>query len=300
MTARSAARPIRPTATGWRVRGRVLALDHPIVFGIVNVTPDSFSDGGKFFSVDAALEHGARLLDEGADGLDLGGESTRPQRPTPVDATEERRRVLPVVTALRARFPHAFISVDTVKSDVAAAALDEGADIVNDVSGFRLDARMAEVCAAASAGVVLMHSRGDITDMAGYQHANYHAHVMTEVMAELERSIDTAVTAGVRSDAIALDPGLGFAKRGADSVAVLASLDWLVALGYPVMVGVSRKRFIGELSGVAAPGERVDGGIGANVMALAAGARIFRVHDVGPTRRALDVAWPIVQLRNAT
>lgn len=294
------ARPILASPAGWRARGRVLALDRPIIFGIVNVTPDSFSDGGRFFSPDAAVEHGARLLEEGADGLDIGGESTRPQSPTPVDVDEERRRVLPVLAVLRARFPETYLSVDTVKSEVAAAALGEGADIINDVSGLRLDARMADVCARMEAGVVLMHSRGTVTDMASFAHATYGRGVVDEMMGELASSVDAARAAGVSDSAIVLDPGIGFAKCTADSLAVLASIDRIAALGFPVMVGVSRKRFIGELSGVAVPAERLEGGIGANVMALAAGARIFRVHDVGPTRRALAVAWPIVQLRIAT
>jgi dihydropteroate synthase len=281
----------------WRVRGRALGLDHPVIQGILNITPDSFSDGGRFFSPESALDQAARMLEEGADVLDVGGESTRPQGAVPVEAAEERRRVLPVVRELRRRHPDCYISVDTVKSEVAEAALAEGADIINDVSAFRLDPRMAEVCAAAGAGVILMHSRGTVREMATYTHATYGDDVVGEVIAELERAAGEAERVGVARQSIALDPGIGFAKRTDHSLAVLGRLERLVATGYPVVVGVSRKRFVGELSGVPVPAERVDGTNSANVMALAAGARIFRVHDVLAARRALDVAWAIEQCK---
>ncbi|HEX6535362.1 MAG TPA: dihydropteroate synthase [Gemmatimonadaceae bacterium] len=283
----------------WRLRTRSLPLDRPYVMGIVNVTPDSFSDGGAFFLADAAVEHGVRLVEEGADILDIGGESTRPQGAVPVSVDEESRRVLPVLRALRERLGDVPLSVDTVKSEVAAAALVEGAEIVNDVSAFRLDPAMAEVCAERGAGVVLMHSRGSVSEMGTYLHAAYGDDPAGEVFAELAERAANAERMGVERDRIALDPGVGFAKRSEHSLAVLAGLDRLVALGYPVVVGASRKRFVGELSGVADPRERVEGTIGANVMALALGARIFRVHDVRAARRALDVAWGIARTRGA-
>ena len=277
----------------WRIRERALPLARPMIMGVVNVTPDSFSDGGKFFSGTAAVDHGLELIDEGADILDIGGESTRPQGATPVDVDEERRRVLPVVAELRQRLPGTVISVDTVKSDVAEAALREGADVINDVSAFRLDARMAGVCASAGAGVILMHSRGVVSDMGTYAHAHYGDDPVGDVLAELEERITAAREAGVEESRIAIDPGIGFAKRSEHSIKILSELDRLVLRGLPVVVGVSRKRFIGELSGVTEPAERVDGTIAANIMALVAGARIFRVHDVKANRRALDVAWAI-------
>ena len=285
----------RFAAPHWRLPGRSLALDRPLVVGIVNVTPDSFSDGGRFATPDEAVAHGTRLLDEGADVLDVGGESTRPQGARPVDAAEERRRVLPVVRGLRARHGDAVISVDTVKADVAAAALDAGADIVNDVSAFRLDPRMGDVCAAACAGVVLMHSRGGVADMATYEHARYGPDVVGDVMAELRASRDDALRAGVEEEAIVLDPGLGFAKRSEHSLALLAGLPRLASLGRPLLVGASRKRFVGELTGVTEPAQRVEGTIGANIAALALGARLFRVHDVRANRRALDAAWAVLR-----
>ena len=279
----------------WQLRTISLVLDRPRILGIVNVTPDSFSDGGQFFSGNAAVEHAVQLVEEGADLIDVGGESTRPQGATPVSVGDELARVLPVVRALRARLPHVPISVDTVKSEVAAAVLDEGAEVINDVSAFRLDPRGAAVCARADAGVILMHSRGAVSDMATYVHAEYEADVVADVIRELSASAAGAEAAGVARCRIALDPGIGFAKRSEHSLGVLAGLPRLADLGYPLVVGVSRKRFIGELSGVREPAQRIEGTIAANVMALAAGARIFRVHDVRAARRALDVAWGILQ-----
>jgi dihydropteroate synthase len=279
----------------WQLRTTALTLDKPRILGIVNVTPDSFSDGGRFFSGEAAVEHGLRLGEEGADMLDIGGESTRPQGATPVNVEEELARVLPVVRGVRARMPEVPISVDTVKSEVAAAVLDEGAEVINDVSAFRLDPAGAEVCARAGAGVILLHSRGTVADMAPYQHASYGADVASEVLAELCESVRLAEAAGVERSRIALDPGVGFSKRSEHSLAVLGAIPRFAALGYPLVVGASRKRFIGELTGVSNPAERVEGTVGANVMALALGARIFRVHDVRAARRALDVGWAILQ-----
>lgn len=279
----------------WRIRGELIALDRPVILGILNVTPDSFSDGGRFAGVDDALAHAERMVAEGADMLDVGGESTRPQGAEPVDAAEERRRVVPVVTALRRAFPHLPLSVDTVKAEVAAAALEAGAQVVNDVSGFRLDSRMAETCAAAGAGVILMHSRGAVADMATFAHATYEGGVVEEVRRELEAALAAARRAGVPDESVVLDPGVGFAKRSEHSLAVLAGLPRLATLGRPLLVGVSRKRFIGEITQVSSPAERVHGTVGANVAALARGARLFRVHDVRASREALDVAWRVLR-----
>ena len=258
------------------------------------MTPDSFSDGGRFVSADAAVAQARRMVDEGADVIDVGGESTRPQGATPVDADEERRRVLPVLEALSAALPDVALSVDTVKSSVARAALDVGAHVVNDVSGFRLDPRMGEICAEARAGVVLMHSRGGVSEMGTYTHATYGPDVVADVVTELRERLAAARAAGVAEACIVVDPGIGFAKRSAHSLRLLAELPALVALGHPVLVGVSRKRFVGELSGVSTPADRVAGSVGAAVAALARGARLFRVHDVAAHRQALDVAWAIL------
>ena len=279
----------------WRHATGTLSLDRPRVVGIVNVTPDSFSDGGMLRTVDDARRHVDRLVHEGADVVDIGGESTRPQGATPVSSDEELRRVIPVVEAVRRDHPSLPISVDTVKADVARAAMAAGASIVNDVSAFRLDAAMADVCGATLAGVVLMHSRGDVASMATFEHANYGSDVVGEICAELEPSVRRARAAGVQREAVVLDPGIGFSKRAEHSLAVLADLPRLTRLGFPVLVGVSRKRFISAIIEAPAPGDRVFGTVGANVAALARGARRFRVHDVKVNRDALDVAWAIMQ-----
>jgi dihydropteroate synthase len=277
----------------WRVRERSFQLDRPVVLGIVNVTPDSFSDGGNFFSAGAAVSQGQQLIADGADVLDIGGESTRPGA-TPITVEEEIRRVVPVVWALRGAFPRVPISVDTVKAEVARAVLEAGASIINDVSGLRLDPAMAGVCAREKAGVVLMHSRGTVGEMATFVHAQYRD-VTAEVTAELRARVEAALAAGIEAEAIVVDPGIGFAKRAEHSLQLLADLPRIAALGYPVLVGVSRKRFIGEITGVTTPSERDAGTIGANVAALARGAALFRVHDVRGARQALDVAWAVVR-----
>jgi dihydropteroate synthase len=291
---RTTTRESRGTAPTWRHATGGLTLDRPRILGIVNVTPDSFSDGGRLATPDDARRHVDRLIAEGADVIDVGGESTRPQGARTVDAEEERRRVVPVVAAVRRDHPETPISVDTTKAAVAYAALDAGASIVNDVSGFRLDESMASVCAASGAGVVLMHSRGDVASMATYAHATYGDDPVGEVIAELRGAVERAMTAGVSRDRMALDPGIGFSKRSVLSIAMLSDLPRLVDVGYPVLVGASRKRFLGEITGVADAAERGSGTVGANVAALERGALLFRVHDVKPSRDALDVAWAIM------
>lgn len=278
----------------WRAGDKSIVLDRPVVIGILNVTPDSFSDGGLSFSPDAAAARAAQLLADGADVLDIGGESTRPGA-QPVAAAEELRRVIPVIEAVRHAAPGAVISVDTVKAAIAEAALVAGADIVNDVSAHRLDSRMSEVCASAGCGVVLMHSRGSVAEMASYESATYGSDVAGEVAAELRVSADEARRAGIAAESIVLDPGIGFSKRSVHSVAVLRELPRIVDLGYPVLVGVSRKRVIGELSGVAVASERDAATTGANVYALTRGAMLFRVHDVRSARHALDAAWALLR-----
>jgi len=278
----------------WRIRGSAVPLTRPLILGIVNVTPDSFSDGGNFFSSDAAVAHARQLVADGADLIEVGGESTRPQGAVRVPAVEECRRIVPVIEGLQAECPTVPISVDTVKADVAAIALDAGAAVVNDVSMLREDPRLASVCADRAAGLVLMHSRGDVPTMGTYLHAVYGPDVTGEVSAELARQITVARDAGVDPQSIVIDPGIGFAKQTTHSLTVLAELPRIAALGYPVLVGVSRKRFIGEITGVTAAAERVFGTVGASVAALARGARLFRVHDVRAARQALDVAWAIL------
>jgi dihydropteroate synthase len=280
------------SSSSWQVRGRTLSTVRPLVMGILNVTPDSFSDGGALPTTDDAIARAASLLEEGADILDVGGESTRPGADE-VSAEAELARVLPIVRELARRFPDVALSVDTVKSAVAAAAIDEGAHIVNDVSGLRLDPDMATVCASREAGVVLMHSRGVVADMATYAHAVYAGDPMDEVLEELRDRVADAVARGVDARRIAVDPGIGFAKRAEHSLRVLGTLERLAALGFPVVVGASRKRFVGQITGETRPAARMHGSVGAAVAAFERGARILRVHDVRATRQALDVAAAI-------
>ena len=282
-----------PAPTVWTIRGRDLSLARPVVMGIVNVTPDSFSDGGRFLSPGAALAHAAKLVAEGADILDVGGESTRPQGAQPVSTDEELRRVLPIIRTLAAERPDVLISVDTVKAAVAEAAIAAGAHIVNDVSGLRLDAEMAPLCAAAGVGVVVMHSRGGVSDMATFAHAEYGPSFLDEMLDELASRVRAVERAGVRPGAIAVDPGIGFSKRAEHSLRALACLERLAAWGFPVVVGASRKRFIGEVVGEANPSRRVFGSVGAAVAAYDRGAHVLRVHDVAATRHALDVVAAI-------
>jgi dihydropteroate synthase len=280
------------TVAGWRMARGALSLESPLVAGILNVTPDSFWDGGLHRGVAAALAHAERLVAEGADLLDVGGESTRPGA-QPVDGAEERSRILPVVAEIVRRWPDLPLSVDTIRGSTAAAALDAGAWIINDVSALRLEDNVAGVVAAAGAGLVLMHSRGDVATMARYDFARYGADPVGEVVAELEQALGKALDAGVEENRIVVDPGIGFSKRTEHSVAVLAGIGRVAALGRPVMIGASRKRFVGELAGGLPAEERLEGSLAACVVALLNGVRIFRVHDVAATRRALAVAESI-------
>jgi dihydropteroate synthase len=280
------------TAARWRLRlprGRTLELGgRPLVMGVLNLTPDSFSDGGRHADVEAALDRARQMLAEGADLLDLGAESTRPAGKTygagaaRVPVEEELRRLLPILERLRSE-TDAVLSVDTRKGDVAHAALAAGADLVNDVTALG-DPATAAVAAAAGCPVVLMHSRGDL-DMARL--ARYDD-VVAEVTAELAAALERAVTAGVPAEQTILDPGIGFAKTGAHNLALLGRLDALAALGRPLLVGASRKSFIGELTG-APPAGRLGGSLAAVAWAARHGAAIVRVHDVAPTVQLLAV-----------
>jgi dihydropteroate synthase len=275
----------------------VLALgDRTLVMGILNVTPDSFSDGGRFAGPRDAIDAGLRMIDDGADLLDVGGESTRPgARPLPAD--EEIRRVVPVVEALapRVRVP---ISVDTYKAGVADRALDAGASIVNDISGLRYEPELAAVVARRRAPIVLMHTRGRSSDM--YRHAVYHD-LVAEVLDELRESIAFASGAGVSRDLVLVDPGLGFAKEPPHSYEALARLHEFAELGRPVLVGPSRKAFLGRVAGGGSGGSALmrDWATAAAVTAaVLAGAHIVRVHAVAETAAVVRVADEIVKYRS--
>jgi dihydropteroate synthase len=257
--------------------------------GILNVTPDSFSDGGRFLLPPEALAQGLTLVHEGAAVLDVGGESTRPGS-EPVSAEMELRRVLPVVEALAGRVGVP-ISVDTMKADVAQRALLAGASLVNDVSALRADAAMAEVVAEAGCPVCLMHMSGQPKTM---QDDPHYDDVVDDVLRFLEERMAFAVSRGVREEQILLDPGLGFGKTVEHNLTLLRHLDRMVSLGRPVVLGASRKRFLGVILG-AEPGQRVFGTVATTVMGLLAGAHVFRVHDVKPNFEALRVGLAVLE-----
>jgi dihydropteroate synthase len=261
------------------------AVGLPLIMGVVNVTPDSFSDGGLFLDADAAVEHGLRLVDEGADILDVGGESTRPGA-EPVSEEEERERVLPVVERL-ARDAGARLSIDTTKLAVARAALDAGATLVNDVSAFRFDPGMAALVAETGAGCCLMHMLGEPRTM---QEDPRYDDVVSDVKAFLEERLAFAVSEGIDEERVWLDPGIGFGKTVEHNLELLRRLDEIVAIGRPVVVGTSRKSFLGKLVGGRDEGQRLPGTIATNVLALERGASVFRVHDVAQNADALAVA----------
>lgn len=254
------------------------------LMGVVNVTPDSFSDGGRYFEPAQAISHGVKLVEEGADIIDVGGESTRPGA-RPVSGREEVERVIPVIRGLR-RELSAPISVDTYKADVAKAALDAGADMVNDISALRLDPAMAPLIAAEKVPVVLMHMRGTPRTM---QRRPHYRDVVEEVKEFLRDRIRFAVQAGVDLERIIVDPGIGFGKELEHNLALLRALPALADLGRPVLVGPSRKTFIGKILDVG-PEERLEGSLAAAVAAVLGGASVIRTHDVKEARRAIRVA----------
>jgi len=267
------------------------------LMGVVNVTPDSFSDGGSFLATDDAVAHGLDLVGQGADILDIGGESTRPGA-DPVSEAEELSRVVPVIEelakAMDALATRPQISIDTSKAAVAEAALGAGASLVNDVSAFRADLAMAGLVADSGAECCLMHMRGEPRTM---QQDPRYGDVVDEVKAFLEERMRVAVGEGVREDRIMLDPGIGFGKTVAQNLELLDRLDELTELGRSIVIGTSRKSFLGrivaEAAGLAEPPDtqhRLGGTIATNVLALERGAQVFRVHDVAPVREALAVA----------
>jgi dihydropteroate synthase len=277
--------------------------------GIVNVTPDSFSDGGRFLAADDAIAHGRELASQGADILDVGGESTRPGA-EPVPAPEELRRVLPVVeglaSAARSMPVPPRISIDTSKAEVAEAALQAGAGLVNDVTAFRGDPRMAEVVARSGADCCLMHMLGEPRTMQGLGGVSgpRYEDVVDDVKSFLAERLDFAVAAGVAEERILLDPGIGFGKTEAHNLELLRRLGELLSLGRPIVIGTSRKQFLGRIQARAAggaepagTGDRLPGTIASNVLAYERGARVFRVHEVAPVRDALAVAAATLGLR---
>jgi dihydropteroate synthase len=280
----------------WKFRGHEFDLSRrALIVGIVNATPDSFSDGGSFLDAEDAVRHGLRLLQEGADILDVGGESTRPGS-LPVSEDEELRRVIPVIEALR----HAIdapISIDTSKASVAEAAISAGADIINDVTALS-DPRMGDVAAATGAGLILMHMRGTPATMQ-QSPAYLEDDVVGEVAKYLSEQRSAALGFGVNQAAIILDPGLGFGKTAAHNLDLIRSLPLLCGLGSPVLIGHSRKSFLAQFSGVD-QGDRLPAGLALTAVARQLGARLFRVHDPVPHCSALRATEAILNPGVAT
>ena len=266
------------------------ARHRPRVMGILNVTPDSFSDGGQLQDTDAAVARAAQMLLDGADILDVGGESSRPGAAR-VPAEVQIARVVPVIRALRERLPQRpVISVDTTLRSVAEAALDAGADLVNDISAARDTPDMLRCVAERAVPIVLMHMQGEPATM---QLAPHYDDVVAEVTAFLAARAQAALAAGLQPDQILLDPGIGFGKRRSDNLALLAGLDRIVALGYPVLLGASRKRFMGHLCNEREPTELLGATCATTALAVTAGVSVVRVHDVKPNRQAADIAWEL-------
>jgi dihydropteroate synthase len=258
----------------------------PVLVGILNVTPDSFSDGGDFFDPEAAAQRAAIMLDEGAQVIDVGGESTRPGS-DPVSPEEEIRRVVPVIERLMAERPGAVVSVDTYRAATAEAALRAGARLVNDVTALRGDPTMATLVADAECPLVLMHMKGEPKTM---QREPRYGDVVREVREFLVERAGFAVSAGVKPENVVVDPGIGFGKTLEHNLTLLRDLDAIADLGFPVLVGASRKRFLATITGVEVANERVFGTVAITVLAHERGATLFRVHDVRANREALAVA----------
>jgi dihydropteroate synthase len=279
----------------WALHARVLPLgERTLLVGVINVTPDSFSDGGKFLSATRAIDHALKLLDEGADILDVGGESTRPGTRPPVSVQEELDRVLPVIEGILQRRPETILSIDTYKAETAKAAVRAGAQIVNDVSGFLWDPAMAATCAEMRCGVILMHTRGRSSEWRT-QPPLPQEEVVPLVLRELKERADAAISAGIEHAAIVLDPGFGFGKVLDENYPLLARFGELHTLGYPLLAGVSRKAFLGRTlqqiyrDDVSAY-QRGNATVAAVTAAVLAGTHLVRVHDVQGARESTAIA----------
>lgn len=268
----------------------ILDFSRPFVMGILNLTPDSFSDGGIYDSP-AAVARGLEMVKEGADIIDIGGESTRPEA-SRVDAAEQGRRVLATIEQLRDRLPSGFpISIDTTLSQVAREAIDKGANMINDISAGRDDPQMFELAASARVPLVLMHMQGTPKTM---QIAPEYEDVVSEVIAFLEARVEAALQAGVKREALILDPGIGFGKGKTHNLQLMASLQRMCGLGFPLMLGVSRKRFMGSICDEKAPSQLLPATCASTALGVMAGVKLFRVHDVWQNRQAADLAWAIL------
>lgn len=258
------------------------------IMGILNVTPDSFSNGGLYFEKEKAVSRGLELVAEGADIIDVGGESTRPGS-EPIPAREELRRVIPVISSLREK-TDALISVDTIKSEVAEAAIEAGADIINDISSFSFDSGMASLAAQKEVPVILMHMKGTPKTM---QINPSYKDLLSEIKSFLQEKLEIAQVSGIKKEKIIIDPGIGFGKNPNDNLTLLNNLSFLEELERPILVGISRKSFIGNILN-SPPQERIEGTIASAIMSIIRGAHILRVHDVSTVKRAVLVAEAIL------
>lgn len=266
----------------------------PLIMGILNITPDSFSDGGKYTGISSALQQVERMLADGADIIDIGGESTRPGA-DPVTADQQIQRVVPVITAIRRELSsNVLISIDTTLSAVAEAAITAGASMINDVSGGKDDASILSLAARTEVPIVLMHSLGKPKTM---QENPYYDNVVQEVLAALQERAETALQAGINKTNIVIDPGIGFGKRKQDNLDLLAHLDTFVDSGYPVLLGTSRKRFMGSICAASEPTGLVTATAVTTALGIMAGVQMFRVHDVKENRQAADITWAIKERR---
>jgi dihydropteroate synthase len=267
----------------------------PLIMGILNVTPDSFSDGGKYTDLDSATEQAQIMCDQGVDILDVGGESTRPGAEA-IQSDEQIARVVPVIKAIRTNVSETvLISIDTTLSEVAEAALEAGANIINDISAGQTDKRILTVASDWGVPIILMHMQGTPKTM---QDNPSYDDVVSEVIDSLKSRISEALTAGIKHENVVVDPGIGFGKRREDNIDLLAHLSDLVAMGYPVLLGASRKRFMGSLCAVSDPAELVTATAVTTALGVMAGVQMYRVHDVKENRQAADVAWAIKQARD--
>ncbi len=266
----------------------------PLIMGILNITPDSFSDGGKYTQVNAAVAQAGVMVEEGVDIIDIGGESTRPGAES-VSAEQQVLRVVPVIKAIRKAFSkNLLISIDTTLAAVAEAALQAGANIINDVSAGQNDSNILKVAREYDVPIILMHMQGTPQNM---QDNPSYINVISEVKEALENRIEEALSAGIKKQNIILDPGIGFGKRREDNLNLLAHLDQIVAIGYPVLLGTSRKRFMGSLCDVSSPAELVTATAVTTALGVMSGVPMFRVHDVKQNRQAADVAWAIKEAK---
>jgi dihydropteroate synthase len=262
----------------WQVRGTKLSLEKPLLMGILNVTPDSFSDGGLYFTVEKALQRAEKLLEEGADILDIGGESTRPSSQR-VSLNEELNRVIPVIEKISETFPEAIISIDTTRSETARQAVSAGAHIVNDISGLRFDPSLAQVAAETGCGLVLMHSRGSFEEMHCLPHV---ASIIPEVIEGLSRSVELAMQHKILQGQIVIDPGIGFGKSPEQNLEIIAKLREISGHfpDFPVLIGASRKSFLAKILDNSPVEMRLPASIAAAIFSILNGAKIIRVHDV--------------------